>query len=812
MPGVTAVSVSLTPGSAKITYDKDLLSGPRDLVDRIEELGFDAVLTDEESKLTQLNSLARTREVNEWRQALKFSASFAVPVFCIEMLLPMVPPLNCVVDFRLFRGIYLGNLVAGLLTVPVQFGIGKRFYKSAWKALKHKSATMDLLIVLSTSAAFTYSVFALLMAPFNSDPYYHPRVFFDTSTMLITFICAGRYLENSAKGRTSAALSKLLSLAPSQATIYNDPSIRSATRKVPTELLQIDDVVALLPGDKIPADGVVLQGVSDVDESMVTGEAMPVSKGAGDTVLTGTINGSGALDFRVSRAGRDTALSQIVHLVQDAQTTKAPIQAFADVVAGYFVPTVVSLGLLTFVAWWCITTFRLIDPLPAAFSDGPKVMVCLKICISVIVVACPCALGLSTPTAVMVGTGVGAANGILIKGAGPLEASQHIDLVALDKTGTLTLGKMTVATSKWLSSDSGKEVARRRIFELIGAAESKSQHPLAKAVLEHVSTNLGVLELSSQYNTPNFENVSGKGISATVQDLYNAQSHAVLIGNPSLLGQSNIRVSPEHEPWIVEQESQGRTVVVAAVDGRVELAMSIADLLKPEAKQTVEALQSMGIQVAMLTGDQPATAYAIAAQVGIASEDVHAGVGPNGKRSIVERLQSHGAGRCVAFVGDGINDSPGLASAQVGIALCSGTDIAMEAADVVLMRNDLLDVVAAIHLSRRIFKQIRLNFLCKLALRLITRISTHDLCRGNCVQHHRHSTGDGDLAALGHHASSHGTSHSFLNFLIKMVADIAGCADGWSYDGVLLCVCCPFIIDIEVVEAALYGQTTRGCD
>lgn len=709
LPGVSDVVVSLVPGSAKITYDRDVL-GPRDLVDRIEDLGFDAVLADEESKLTQLNSLARTKEVSEWRSALRFSAILAVPVFFLQMVFPMLPLLRDIVNIKLIRGIHLGDLVAGCFTIPVQFGIGKRFYVTAWKGLKHKSATMDLLIVISTTAAFAYSAAVLLFAPFSSDPNYHPHVFFDTSTMLIAFVCFGRYLENSAKGKTSAALSKLLNLAPSQATIYTDPIQRKATRKVPTELLQLDDVVAVVPGDKIPADGIVLAGSSEVDESMVTGEALPVSKQAGDTVLTGTINGSGALDFRVSRAGSDTALSQIVRLVQDAQTSKAPIQAFADVVAGYFVPAVVILGFTTFFAWLCITSFGLMSPLPSVFNDGPHFMVCLKICISVIVVACPCALGLSTPTAVMVGTGVGAQNGILIKGAGPLEASRHIDMIAFDKTGTLTVGKMQVSSSRWVSQAEPND--QDRLLQIIATAETKSQHPLAKAALQHIYTRLGVFEPSSQHSCTQFDLVPGKGIQATVQDVINNnRAHTVLVGNVSLLADSHLKVSPEHEPWIQQHEREGRTVVVAAVDGKVHMLMAMADMLKPEAKQAIDALRSMGIKIVMLTGDQPKTAHAIAAEAGILPEDVFAAIGPNSKRSTIERLQSQG--HKVAFVGDGINDSPGLAAANVGIALCSGTDIAIEAADLVLMRNDLLDVVAALDLARRIFRQIRLNFLCK---------------------------------------------------------------------------------------------------
>lgn len=419
VPGIISVSVSLATERASVTYDPLIILGPRDIVDQISDIGFDATLSSDENNLVQLRSLARTKEIQEWRRSFYQSFYLAVPVFFLSMVFPMIPFLSSVVNYRIVQGIYLGDLACLFLTLPVQFGIGARFYKSAYRAMKHRSATMDVLIVLGTSASFLYSITAMIFAPLASDPLYHPKVFFETSTMLITFITFGRYLENLAKGQTSTALSKLMSLAPSQATIYTDLSC-TKEKKVPTELIQVGDVVKIVPGDKIPADGLVIRGESTVDESMVTGEALPVEKQIGDGVIGGTVNGSGTFDMKVTRAGKDTALSQIVHLVEEAQTSKAPIQAFADTVAGYFVPAVISLGLLTFIGWMILA--HSLQVLPHIFDEkgASKFMVCLKLCISVVVVACPCALGLSTPTAVMVGTGVGAQNGILIKGAGPL--------------------------------------------------------------------------------------------------------------------------------------------------------------------------------------------------------------------------------------------------------------------------------------------------------------------------------------------------------------------------------------------------------
>lgn len=642
-PGVLSASVVLHPGSARVTYDTSLL-GLRDLITLVEDRGFDAVLADEESKLTQLRSLARTREITEWRRAFHIAAAIALPVFFLSMICPMVWCLKPIINYKLLQGIYLGDMICFFLTIPVQFIIGSRFYKSAYKAIKHKSATMDTLVVISTSTTFFYSTFAMFTAPLiSSSPDYHPKLFFETSSMLIAFITLGRYTENMAKGKTSVALSKLMSLTPSSATIYTDEKC-TQEKRIPTELVQNGDIVKIIPGDKLPADGCLMSGASDVDESMITGEALPVHKTPGEMVIGGTVNGSGTFDMRVTKAGRDTALSQIVSLVEEAQTSKAPIQAFADTVAGYFVPTVVVLGISTFFGWMIISHNGLMDPLPMFFRDAgtPNYLVCMTIAISVIVVACPCALGLSTPTAVMVGTGVGAQHGILIKGAGPLEASKSINKIVLDKTGTLTTGKMVVAGVSWSDSLFAQEEAwRQEALLAVYATESKSEHPLANAVADYVRSQLNILSLPEEIKVHAFENTAGKGVTASISTL-NHHSREIVIGNAALLSSHNVSLPPAMEEFRAAHQSLGRTVISAAIDQSLTCLFAISDTIKPEARQTVEALRMLGVSVSMVTGDQLATAAAIAREVGIDEHDVYAGVSPAGKREIVCQLQGEG--------------------------------------------------------------------------------------------------------------------------------------------------------------------------
>ena len=603
-------------------------------------------------------------------------------------------------------------------------------------------------MVLGTSAAFSYSVLAMLFAIFSSDPDYRPQTFFDTSTMLITFVSLGRYIENLAKGKTSAALTDLMSLTPSSATILSNPPIddkvvdaSAPTRKIPTELVQVGDVVLLVPGEKIPADGVVISGSSSVDESMITGEATLVPKTVESQLIGGTVNGLGTITFRVTRAGSDTALAQIVKLVEDAQTSKAPIQQFADRAAGVFVPSVIALSLFTLIAWMMIS--HMTTSLPDVFSSPgvSKFGVCLKLCISVVVVACPCALGLSTPTAVMVGTGVGANNGILIKGGKALEACRHVKRVVLDKTGTVTDGKMKVSAAAWAPSGNLAALAddvdspatlslttaapplqRLTVLALMSLAESKSEHPLAVAVATYGREVLSSARLSPPSGeVTDFESTPGEGIEAVVSLPNGRGQERIRIGKSTFVlgdAKSNEAYGAVSVPKILSdfettQAQSAKTVIFVSVirsSAVPVLALALSDSPKASSAQAIRSLHSMGIGVTLLTGDSIATAQAIAREVGIDPEDVYAGVSPKGKAKIVKDLAERENGG-VAMVGDGINDSPALVAASLGIALSSGTSVAMEAADIVLMRSDLLDVVAALDLGRTIFSKIKANLL-----------------------------------------------------------------------------------------------------
>ena len=679
MPGVSSVTVTLATKTAKIVFDSKLL-GPRDLVDRMGELGFDAVLSDE-SNATQLRSLTRTKEVQEWRDRFKRSVAFAIPVFFIGMVFPMIPFTRPIVRFRIMHGLYLGDLLSLVLTIPVQFWLSQKFYRNAWKSLKHGSATMDVLVVLGTTAAFIYSVGAMALALFDPNPDTEPSVFFDTSTMLITFVSIGRYLENLAKGKTSAALTDLMALAPSMATIYTNPPACTQEKRIATELVQVGDIVKIVPGSQIPADGTLTRGHSAVDESAITGEPVPVMKQVGDAVIGGTVNGAGTFDMLVTRAGKDTALAQIVKLVEDAQTSKAPIQAFADKVAGMFVPFVISLSLLTFVIWMVLSNYVLTnDDLPSLFMmhGQTKLAVCLKLWISVVVVACPCALGLSTPTALMVGTGVGAKNGILIKGGRALEASRGIKLIVLDKTGTVTEGKMTVAALSWVNpagSDHLDEAestdlnmaasdgltSRIQILAMVAAAEARSEHPLAKAVATHGKDAVGKIGDGSNAEVKEFESVTGAGIRAKVAisntniagQETSTTSYDIYVGSAVFVSGGSGALPVSLREFEGRETALGRTVIFVATaasapaskftaTARPCLALSLSDTPKASSSRAIAALQAMGIEVNMMTGDSLPTAQAVARQVGIREECVYAGMSPKGKASKIAEMMEKG--------------------------------------------------------------------------------------------------------------------------------------------------------------------------
>lgn len=754
-PGISSAKIDFTTTRATIMHTPSRI-GLRAIVEAIEKAGFNALVADSDDNNAQLESLSKTKEIQGWYRALKVSLAFAIPVFLISMIFPMFLPFLDIGSIKLpiIPGLWLGDVICLILTIPVQFGIGRRFYVSAFRSLRHKSPTMDVLVVLGTSAAFFFSCAAMLVSIFTAQ-HTRPATTFDTSTMLITFILLGRFLENRAKGETSKALSRLMSLAPSTALIYADPiaaakvaegwgaevqeqgekadekeTTNSAIEEktVPTELLEVGDVVILKPGDKIPADGTVTCGESYVDESMVTGEAMPVLKKTGANLMAGTVNGAGRMDFKVTRAGRDTQLSQIVRLVQEAQTSRAPIQRTADIVAGYFVPIIITLGLATFVAWMVLSHF-LPHP-PAIFlkeASGGRVMVCVKLCIAVIVFACPCALGLATPTAVMVGTGVGAEQGILVKGGAALETATKVSHIVLDKTGTLTMGKMSVSGAQITDGWESSAEQTRLWWTVIGLAEMNSEHPIARAILLGAKSHLGLgPDGTLEGSTGQFSTTVGKGVSASVEpsSSMGRKRYDVLIGNAAYLRAKGVEVPASSEEDYNESKNAsldgpssskaaqhaGITTIHTAIDGSYSGTISLSDILKPSARAAIAALKRMKISASLVTGDQEAAAQHVAALVGIPPSNVHAGVLPSGKQEIIESLQR--SGHIVAMVGDGINDSPALATADVGISLASGTDVAMEAADVVLMKpTQLLDIPASLHLSKTIFRRIKYNLL-----------------------------------------------------------------------------------------------------
>lgn len=751
--GIMSASIDPSFSCLCVSFDTSIL-GIRSVFNIIEAAGFNALLLDSDEANAQLECLAKTKEIQEWRFAFITSGSLTLPVFFINMIMPMYIPDLDFGNYMIIPGLFIGDLICLALTMIVQFGIGRRFYVSSVKSLKHRSPTMDVLVMLGTSAAFFYSCFTMLVG-FLSDNHIRPHTIFDTSTMLITFVSLGRWLENRAKRQTSTALSRLMSLTPSMTNIYEAPAkaenmggdrdlevfplnsnpavasealtmdaVFSLRRKlIPTEWVQVGDIIFIRPGDQIPADGVVLRGESFVDESMITGEALSIHKQKGSNVIAGTVNGTGSLDFEVIRAGKDTQLSQIIRLVQDAQTNRAPIQRIADIIAGYFVPTIIGLALLTFLAW-IILSYVLPKP-PAIFQSedsGGPIMVSLKLSISVIVIACPCALGLSTPTAVMVGTGVGAKNGILVKGGAILEAATKINHVVFDKTGTLTTGRMSVAQAQIAQHWAASEGLRQLWWIIVGLAEMSSEHPIGQAILSASKTQTDHSERILLPGSIRYFNAhAGEGIEADVQPLCTPEiCYEVLLGSTEYLLSKGVNLPPLANTEVLKTQEcpvpavsesnavSGTTQIHVSIDKRYSGAIHLRDRVKDTAAAAVAALHYMGISTSMVTGDAIPTALSIASAVGISAASVHASASPSDKAFIVSKFQLRG--ERVAMVGDGINDSPALATASVGIALASGTDVAMEAADIVLMRpDDLLSVPASLLLSRSVFSRIKLN-------------------------------------------------------------------------------------------------------
>ncbi len=658
VPGVTNVTVNLASEKATVEHFPDVPTF-EGLSQAVQGAGY--TLARPES--TKEDNTVQEQNDERKKLLLRIVVSGLAGIFVMLASMNLVPGLNSVSNQVRF-------LLLLLVTTPILFWAGAPIYWAAWNAAVHKTVNMNTLIAIGTLAAYVYSLVATLAPEFFERSGLQADVYYDTAIMITTLILFGRYLEAGAKSRTSSAIKKLMGLRPSTARIRR----KDQEFDVSIDLVNPGDVVVVRPGDRIPVDGIVLEGYSSIDEAMLTGESLPVEKEPEAKVFAGTINKTGSITFTASAVGKDTALARIVHLVQEAQGSRAPIQRFADQVASVFVPTVIGVAFLAFLVW------LLIGPSPA-FTFA------LLAFIAVLIIACPCALGLATPTAVMVGTGRGADLGILIRNAEALETAHRIDTVVLDKTGTLTLGvpKVTDVVSKGISE--------QELVRIAASLERRSEHPLAQAVVDYAKEKALTLE-----EPLNFSATPGQGVQGQVAGL------SVFIGNRKLMSERSFDLNGLKESVDAFADS-GKTPALVAVDGQVTGVLAIADTIRPEAREAIEAIHEAGLEVVMITGDNRRAAEAIAQELGI--DRVLAEVLPDQKAAEVKKLQTEG--RRVAMVGDGINDAPALAQADIGIAIGTGTDVAMETAQITLMSGDVRGVVKAIKLSKATMRTIYQN-------------------------------------------------------------------------------------------------------
>lgn len=674
LDGIEDINVNVATERATINYDISKLKLTQ-IRNTIEKAGY-KVLEKSESKNENLDEdkLIKEKEMKTLFTKFLVAVGFSIPLLYIAMG-PMVPspigpwPVPNIINPTTNSLNYA--LIQLILVIPVMIA-GNKFYKNGFKAIINKSPNMDSLVAIGTLAAFVYSLYTTFqMANANMvSSHEHHQLYYESAGIIIALILLGKYLESRSKGKTSEAIKKLMGLQPKVAiVIKNKKEI-----EIPIEEVEVGDLIVVKPGSKIPVDGIVIEGHTSVDESMLTGESMPVEKNIGDKVTGASINKNGSIKFKAEKVGLDTALSQIIRLVEDAQGKKAPIAKLADTVSGYFVPTVITIAIVTALLWFTI--------------GGQGVEFALTIFISVLVIACPCALGLATPTAIMVGTGKGAENGILIKGGEALELAHKIDTIIFDKTGTITEGKPKV-TDIVVS----KSIDKDYLLKIAASAEKGSEHPLGEAIVRFgEEKNIDFMKVEK------FRAIPGYGIEVSIDN------KNVLLGNKKLMDDRKISLG-NLSKTSDELASQGKTPMYIALENELGGIIAVADVVKSSSKKAIDKLHSMGIKVAMVTGDNKKTANAIAKEVGI--DIVLAEVLPQDKSNEVKKLQNQG--RFVAMVGDGINDAPALAQADIGIAIGSGTDVAMESADIVLMRSDLMDVPTSIKLSKETIKNIKQN-------------------------------------------------------------------------------------------------------
>ena len=668
LEGVADVNVNFAAEKAFVTYNPQKVR-PSAMKEAVLKAGYQP-LENKGAGAEDEDRKCREKEINTMKKKFIAAAIFAFPLLYIAMV-PMIKfvslPGAKILDGLMMNYPLFYALLEFFLTVPV-ICVGYRFYTVGFKSLFQKSPNMDSLIAVGTTAAVAFSLYNTFQIAKGNFQAVH-SLYFESAGVIITLILLGKMLEAVSKGKTGEAIKKLMGLAPKTAFVIQN----GAETEIPVEEVEIGDIIIVKPGSKIPVDGVVIEGHTAIDESMLTGESMPVDKKAGDKVYAASLNTTGTVKFRAEKVGSDTALAQIIKLVEQAQGSKAPIAKLADMVAGYFVPAVIAIAVVSGIAW---------------FIGTGDFKFALTIFISVLVIACPCALGLATPTAIMVGTGKGAENGILIKSGEALETAHKINAIILDKTGTITEGKPSVTDLICASN-----FTQEKLLQLVASAEKNSEHPLGQAIVRGAQEkSLALLEAE------NFNSITGQGIEAQIAGL------SVFVGNRKMMEEKNISVK-ELEKDADKLAEEGKTPVFVATDGQPAGIVAVADVVKKSSRAAIESLHKMGIEVAMITGDNKKTAEAIARQVGI--DRVLAEVLPQDKAFEVKKLQQEG--RKVAMVGDGINDAPALAQSDIGIAIGSGTDVAMESADIVLMHSDLTDVPTAILLSKKTIRNIKQN-------------------------------------------------------------------------------------------------------
>jgi len=664
VPGVIRADVNFATEKATVEYVPGQVT-VKDLAKAVHDAGYELLEAEEGQDLVEQERAAREAELRQLRRKFVIGLCLVVPVFLLGHLhmigLSHLVALSAQATF----------LIQFLLQTPVQFWVGWQFYRGAWAAARHKTSDMNTLIAVGTSAAYLYSVIATFFPAVFAAQGLAAKVYFDTAGAIVVLILLGRLLEARAKGQTSEAIKKLIGLQPKQAIVVR----AGREMEIAVEDVQIGDTIIVRPGERIPVDGTVLEGHSAVDESMVTGESIPVEKGAGDAVIGATINKTGSFKFKATKVGKETMLAQIIRMVEEAQGSKPPIARLADIIASYFVPVVIGAAVVTFVIW-------------LLFGPAPALTYAVLNFVAVMIIACPCALGLATPTSIMVGTGKGAENGVLIRGGEALETAHKLNAIVLDKTGTITKGEPSVTDI--VEADG---VTAAEILRLAASAERGSEHPLGEAILQRAKGDGLRLE-----DPTDFSAIPGHGIEAAIG------GRKILMGNMKLMRERAIPLDGM-EGKAAALSREGKTPMFVAVDGKPAGIIAVADTLKEDSKAAIDALHHLGLEVIMLTGDNQRTADAIAKQIGV--DRVLAEVLPEVKANEVKRLQAEG--KRVGMVGDGINDAPALAQADVGIAIGTGTDVAMESADITLISGDLKGVVTAIALSKATIRNIRQN-------------------------------------------------------------------------------------------------------